>query len=71
MSPAYNVQAYKDVLDHNLTKDCAKFGWKLMGDHCSVHRAEIIRDYLAENHIQNIEWSPDSPDLSLIENVGR
>ena len=65
----YNAKAYRDVFDQNLTKDYAKFGWKLMEGNCPVHRAEIMRDYLAESHIQTIEWPPYSADLNIIENV--
>ena len=66
-----NAKAYRDVLDQKLKKDYAKFGWKLMEDNCPVHRAETIRDYLAENYIQTVEWPPYSPDLNIIENVWR
>ena len=65
-----NAIAYRDIVDQSLIKDYAKFGWKLMEDNCLDRRVEFIRDYLAENYVQTIEWRPCSPDLYIIKFVG-
>lgn len=40
-----------------------------MHDNAPIHTANIVRDYLAERHIQVLNHPPKSPDLNLIENI--
>ena len=35
----------------------------------AIHRANDVKNYKEENHINCLEWSAQSPDLNVIENV--
>lgn len=41
----------------------------LQRDNASAHDAPDIRKFLGENNIRTLLWPPNSPDLSIIENV--
>jgi transposase len=38
-------------------------------DNASIHKTAAVMAFLAENEIETIEWPPQSPDLSPIENL--
>jgi hypothetical protein len=38
-------------------------------DNAPIHRANDVKHYKEENHINCLEWPEQSPDLSVIENV--
>jgi hypothetical protein len=38
-------------------------------DGAGPHRANIVRDWLAENNIEKLQWPASSPDLNPIENL--
>ncbi len=40
-----------------------------MQDNATYHTAYKVINWLGQNHIKQIVWPPQSPDLSLIENV--
>jgi hypothetical protein len=36
-----------------------------------IHRANDVKNYKEENHINCLEWLAQSPDLNVIENVDK
>jgi len=40
-----------------------------MQDNAPCHKAKLIIDYFEENHIETLNWPPQSPDLNPIENL--
>ena len=43
--------------------------WIFQQDNASPHSAEITNQFLAQNDIRTLPWTPTSPDLSPIEHV--
>jgi hypothetical protein len=40
-----------------------------MQDNASYHKAGTILEFLAENHVQVMQWPPQSPDFNPIDNL--
>ena len=38
-------------------------------DNARIHKTAAVLSFLEKNHINTFEWPPQSPDLSLIENI--
>jgi DDE superfamily endonuclease/Transposase len=38
-------------------------------DNAAIHKTAAVLSFLAENNIETLEWPPQSPDLSPIENI--
>ena len=38
-------------------------------DNAPIHKTAAVATFLAENNIATLEWPPQSPDLSSIENI--
>jgi transposase len=52
--------------------DCKTFsraGLFISGGQPPIHRANDVKNYKEENHINCLEWSAQSPDLNVIKNV--
>lgn len=43
--------------------------WVFMDDNAPIHRATIVKNWIAKEGIDNPEWPPYSPDLNPIENI--
>lgn len=41
----------------------------LQQDNARIHKAKKVQKYLVDNNINVLEWPPQSPDLSPIENI--
>lgn len=40
-----------------------------MDDNVPVHRANLVKEYIANNNIVTTSWSAQSPDLNITENI--
>lgn len=40
-----------------------------MDDNAHVHRARVVKIYMANNNAYTTEWSAQSSDLNIIENI--
>jgi len=38
-------------------------------DNCSVHKAKIVKQFMAANHVNVLGWPSKSPDLNIVEDV--
>ena len=38
-------------------------------DNAPIHRARIVKEYMEETDLHDMEWTAQSPDLNIIENV--
>ena len=38
-------------------------------DNADIHKTAAVTTFLSENNIETLEWPPQSPDLSPIENI--
>ncbi len=67
-----NQYSYQKTLEqHLLTRAEALYGenWRFQQDNARPHTAESTRNWLSENVPAQLEWPPNSADLSPIENV--
>lgn len=67
-----NAQMYLEVLKQSVFQQ----GVKLIGpnftfqhDNAPIHTAKIIKEYIKHTNMRVLEWPPQSPDLSPIENL--
>lgn len=43
--------------------------YNFQDDNALVYRTRVAQEFIARNHITNMSWSAQSPDLNLIENI--
>ncbi len=58
------IPAYEGIRD-----DMGDEGMIFMQDNAPCHKAKSVMDFLAKNHIETLNWPPQSPDLNPIENI--
>ncbi len=67
-----NKEVYKNIFDNNLF-DSAKINgldtFIFQQDGAPAHTSKLIREYLAKNNIDVLEWTAQSPDLNPIEHI--
>ena len=70
----FTKDKYKKILQETLlpyaeSVFCNVRNFLLQEYNCSVHRASAIRQYLSSKQVVRMTWTPQSPDLSPVENV--
>ena len=43
--------------------------WRLQQDNDPKHTPKVAQEFIARNRIKIVDWSTNSPDLNLVENV--
>ena len=71
---SFDMRTYRAIIDnHGLPFMCDVHNGPaplvLQEDNCGPHGAKIIADYLSNEEVIRMIWSPQSPDLNLIQNV--
>jgi transposase len=66
-----NSEKYKNLLEDVWPEIIETFGENILfqDDNATIHRARSIQQWKDENGIKSIDWTPQSPDLNIIENV--
>lgn len=69
-----NAQVYRDILREEFTWSMEYLGMDpeeviYQQDNASAHKAKICLEWFEEQGIELLEWPPNSPDLSPIENL--
>ena len=68
-----DAQKYIEVLDESLRpvliRHFPRNDYLFQDDNAPVHRARIVKEYTARNHIKCMSWPPQFPDINIIENI--
>lgn len=62
------ARVYKEILEEELPK-LIEPHVIFMQDNASIHTSRLLREWLAEQRFQVLDWPPYSPDLNPIENL--
>ena len=63
---------YREILEQDLVSHMRNHygnNWMLVDDNARPHRANIVREYLTGEDINQLEWPPYSPDMNPIEHM--
>ncbi len=65
------AQTYVELLQDTVLPELAAAGRPMvfMQDNAPCHKARIVTEFLAQNHIETLDWPPQSPDMNPIENL--
>lgn len=64
--------SYKTLLESAFPKFSELFGpisWILQQDNAPIHNARVVKEFIASQNVNILDWPPYSPDLNIIENV--
>lgn len=68
-SDKMNSKEYVRVLDAAGLQLLPASNLIFQDDNAPIHRSEMVEAWLRDNQIERIDWPPNSPDLSIIENI--
>ena len=67
-----NAASYKDILQRYLIPFAERIAgpeWIFQQDNCSVHTANLVKQWMAAENMEVLPWPSRSPDLNIIENM--
>ena len=67
----FKSQHYKEMLEGTFFPEIKQIkpDFIFMQDNASIHKAELVMNYLKEESVNLLKWPPRSPDLNPIENI--
>lgn len=73
VSTKMNAEVYVNILDNNLVQSADELkirdNFMFQSDNDPKHTSKLAKKWLNDNNIETIEWPPQSPDLTFIENL--
>lgn len=66
------AEVYRDILQEAMLPSVLPVhgnDFTFQQDNCPIHKARLVRQFLAENGVATLVWPARSPDLNPIENV--
>jgi hypothetical protein len=73
ISTKMDAKLYVDIINNNLIASAERMGIKdnfiFQSDNDPKHTSRLANKWFTENKVERLEWSPQSPDLNIIEHL--
>jgi hypothetical protein len=73
ISTKMDTKLYVDIINNNLIASAERMGIKdnfiSQSDSDPKHTSRLANKWFTENKVERLEWSPQSPDLNIIEHL--